>query len=530
MPSNPKRTPPRKGELPFDDADILNADDPRPQRVPQYPAGSARRPLKKAEEAIPTSVFDTEKHDRELRATYGSNAPSKPAFLYVERGPGAGQLVELKPGPLVIGRASVSDLRLQHPSISRRHAQFKRIGEQFFVKDLGSQNGTFVNKNKIETEMEVFPGDLIAMGNAVLKLRGPLAKGEALPAAAKNKPVSAKKAAMKTSIGYPATHANPVPKKSGGSIVKVAIFAGAMGFGLAGVLAFALVKGVGNNNSVPSRIALKPLPKAEPEFDVAVDDVKVQQNKRVDEAISKKMQEKQAAVAAEKRAAGIVEKDEPAAAPTEDRGPKPIAVAKATTPAPAKKAAAEDDEEAAAPKAAAPSAKKAAILSAYEKGNAEGSLDAAKKANDRELTTRLTDFIAAYEAAEAAVIANNGGGAIKNFEKALKLDEQLSSGWGVYGGKIRKQLSNLYTLVGLQHVKNENTDNAKIAFQAALKHDPDNDRAKTQLSKLGATAKSDDEEEEKPAPKKKAAAPAPSKKPAAEPKSRSQAIDDAFGD
>ena len=65
------------------------------------------------------------------------------------------------------------------------------------------------------------------------------------------------------------------------------------------------------------------------------------------------------------------------------------------------------------------------------------------------------------------------------------------------------------------------------AFQAALKNDPDNDRAKSHLAKLGGSAAAD--EEEKPAPKKKAA-PVSAKKPAAEPKSRSQAIDDAFGD
>ncbi len=522
MPSNPKRSPPRKGELPFDDAEILKADDPRPQRVTQYPATSARRALKKVEEHIPTSVFDTEKHDEELRATYGSSEPQKPAFLYVERGPGAGQLVQLKQGPLVIGRASVSDLRLQHPSISRRHAQFKRIAEQFFVKDLGSQNGTFVNKTKIETEIEVFPGDLIAMGNALLKLRGPLAKGEALPAPAKDNKASPKKAAMKTSIGVPATRANPLPQKSN-SMVKVAIFAGAMGFGLAGVLAFALVKGVGNN--APVKIVAKGgLKAAEPEVDIAMDDVKVAQNKKVDEAISKKMQEKQAAVAAaaaEKKAAAA-EKEE--AAPAEDHGPKPVGVAKAASPS--KKT---DEEEAPAPRAASPNARKAAILSAYEKGNAEGSLDAARKANDRDLTTRLTEFISVYEAADNAVNSNNGGAAIKNFEKALKLDEQLSSGWGVYGGKIRKQLANLYTLVGLQHVKNDNADNARIAFQAALKHDPENERAKSQLAKLGGSARVADDEEEKPAPKKKTAS-APAKKSAAEPKSRSQAIDDAFGD
>ena len=137
--------------------------------------------VKRAEEAIPTSIFDTEKHDREMQAQYGGGATSyKPAFLYVERGPGQGQLLEVKQGTLVIGRASVSELRLQHPSISRRHTQIRRVGEQFFVKDLGSQNGTFVNKTRIASETEAKPGDSITLGNAMLRLRGPLAKGEKL--------------------------------------------------------------------------------------------------------------------------------------------------------------------------------------------------------------------------------------------------------------------------------------------------------------------------------------------------------------
>ena len=117
--------------------------------------------VKRAEEAIPTSIFDTEKHDREMQAQYGAGQNAyKPAFLYVERGPGQGQLLEVKQGTLVIGRASVSELRLQHPSISRRHTQIRRVGEQFFVKDLGSQNGTFVNKTRIAAETEARPGDL----------------------------------------------------------------------------------------------------------------------------------------------------------------------------------------------------------------------------------------------------------------------------------------------------------------------------------------------------------------------------------
>ena len=118
------------------------------------------------------------------------------------------------------------------------------------------------------------------------------------------------------------------------------------------------------------------------------------------------------------------------------------------------------------------------------------------------------------------MMSNNGSAAIANFQKALQLDEGLSSGWGKYGAEIRRQLSNLYVLVGLQFVSNGDPEKAKQAFQGALKHDPNNQRAKAQIAKLAPAAPKsaddafEDEPAAKPAAKKKAAT----------------SIDDAFGD
>jgi len=178
-PPNPKRPSRPPGtqvskdsdvELPFDDDEVapLRADDPRPQRVPQFPAGSRRSRRQGGER---------DSGDRELPTRFDwsheySDAGYVPAFLYVERGPGVGQLVPVKQGTLVMGRASSSDLRLQHPSISRRHAQITWRAGRFFLMDLGSQNGTFLNRNRVTTETEVMPGDEISMGNAMLRLRG----------------------------------------------------------------------------------------------------------------------------------------------------------------------------------------------------------------------------------------------------------------------------------------------------------------------------------------------------------------------
>ncbi len=177
----PKRSPPRKARPAFEDDNILRADDPRPQRVAQYPAGraSARR------DDIDERGSRRGGNDRAFSPSFAageiSDAGFAPAFLYVERGPGQGQLVPVRQGNMVLGRASVADLRLQHPSISRRHAQVTRVGERFYVRDLASQNGTFVNRQKIATEVEIQLGDVVVIGAATLKLRGPLTRSLSAP-------------------------------------------------------------------------------------------------------------------------------------------------------------------------------------------------------------------------------------------------------------------------------------------------------------------------------------------------------------
>jgi hypothetical protein len=172
---------------------------------------------------------------------------------------------------------------------------------------------------------------------------------------------------------------------------------------------------------------------------------------------------------------------------------------------------------------------KTQLLAAYEKGNAEGSLEAAKRAGDKDLVAKLSSFIQAYDAANDAMLANSGTAAILNFQRALTFDEQLSSGWGRYGGEIRKKLASLYVLVGLQHASNGDDESAKRAYQAAIKHDPANERARNQLEKLGvAPTKTVDESfdeapTEPPAKTRKVIEPS-QKEPAA------ASIDDAFGD
>jgi hypothetical protein len=175
-PSNPKR-PPRgpppedgpsdpaedTGELPFDEREAtpLNADDPSPQRVTTYPARPGRKRRGRDNAGAPTLVSSL------------SEAGTQEVFLYAEHGPGTGQLLPVRQGALVMGRSSSCDLRLPHASISRRHARLTRRGERLFVEDLGSQNGTFIDDERLSAPRELYVGQRIHIGPAVLRLRMP---------------------------------------------------------------------------------------------------------------------------------------------------------------------------------------------------------------------------------------------------------------------------------------------------------------------------------------------------------------------
>jgi adenylate cyclase len=75
------------------------------------------------------------------------------------------QAFELREGaPLVVGRASSSDIPLFDPTISRRHAELDCEQSVVRVRDLGSSNGTYVNGARVETA-EVAAGDVITFGS-----------------------------------------------------------------------------------------------------------------------------------------------------------------------------------------------------------------------------------------------------------------------------------------------------------------------------------------------------------------------------
>ncbi|MCI0341211.1 MAG: GAF domain-containing protein, partial [Planctomycetales bacterium] len=88
-----------------------------------------------------------------------------PKLLYFENG--RKLFLELGGEPVVVGRAEECRLRLAGSDVSRRHCRVVRSGGGYAVQDLGSQNGTRVNGERVE-ERPLRPGDRIEVGSAVL--------------------------------------------------------------------------------------------------------------------------------------------------------------------------------------------------------------------------------------------------------------------------------------------------------------------------------------------------------------------------
>lgn len=73
----------------------------------------------------------------------------------------------------VIGRVTGLDIILKEAGVSRIHALvgYNEVDDSWFVEDMGSRNGTFVNHDKVTCRQELLPGDLIHIGKATLSFR-----------------------------------------------------------------------------------------------------------------------------------------------------------------------------------------------------------------------------------------------------------------------------------------------------------------------------------------------------------------------
>jgi two-component system NtrC family sensor kinase len=93
--------------------------------------------------------------------------------LFVIRGEDQGSRFELTGERVTLGRDPANTIRLRDPEMSRRHAEIRRDGEDYWLVDLGSSNGTFVNGRRI-SQHRLVNGDQIQIGGSLLLFTQPI--------------------------------------------------------------------------------------------------------------------------------------------------------------------------------------------------------------------------------------------------------------------------------------------------------------------------------------------------------------------
>ncbi|MHB1503845.1 MAG: FHA domain-containing protein [Acidimicrobiales bacterium] len=92
-----------------------------------------------------------------------ADRPTGVGLLVVKRGPNAGSRFLLESDVTRVGRHPESDIFLDDITVSRRHAEFFRSDGGYGVRDVGSLNGTYVNRERID-EARLSSGDEVQIG------------------------------------------------------------------------------------------------------------------------------------------------------------------------------------------------------------------------------------------------------------------------------------------------------------------------------------------------------------------------------
>ena len=150
----------------------MSTPDHEPDAVPSEPRTTESAPVHQTAGVsdhtthIPILDADTE----EMTASDVSaveNLPAGSAMLLVQRGPDSGARFLLDSNSVSVGRHPDSDIFLDDISVSRRHGTFTRSAGGaggYTVTDLGSLNGTYVNRDRIDSEITLSGGDEVQIG------------------------------------------------------------------------------------------------------------------------------------------------------------------------------------------------------------------------------------------------------------------------------------------------------------------------------------------------------------------------------
>jgi pSer/pThr/pTyr-binding forkhead associated (FHA) protein len=115
------------------------------------------------------------KADRQARKQDRGKPPRRPrgapTQVVVVDGANAGETISLDAAPIVIGRGADAAIRLDDDYVSTRHARIASSGDQWFVEDLGSTNGTYMGSHRLTQPTTLQLGSRVRIGKTTLELR-----------------------------------------------------------------------------------------------------------------------------------------------------------------------------------------------------------------------------------------------------------------------------------------------------------------------------------------------------------------------
>ncbi len=94
-----------------------------------------------------------------------------PTHVIVTEGSNVGERADLEHAPILIGRGSDAGIKLDDDYVSTRHARIAASGDQWFVEDLGSTNGTYIGTVRITQPTTITLGTQVRIGKTILEMR-----------------------------------------------------------------------------------------------------------------------------------------------------------------------------------------------------------------------------------------------------------------------------------------------------------------------------------------------------------------------
>jgi hypothetical protein len=114
---------------------------------------------------VPAKEFDTPPGGMTLEDARAVEAlPATSALLIVQHGPNVGARFLLDAPRVTAGRSPDADIFLDDVTVSRKHAEFIGQGGSYAVRDVGSLNGTYLNRTRIDELVALRDGDEVQIG------------------------------------------------------------------------------------------------------------------------------------------------------------------------------------------------------------------------------------------------------------------------------------------------------------------------------------------------------------------------------